>query len=241
MVEVRGLGHDFDGKPVLHNIDLDVAKREIVVVMGSSGGGKTTLLRCMGGLINPTRGKVTVAGVDVHADPERARQHIGFVFQYAALFDSMTVAENVVFGLRRRKRYSELELKLITSELLEQVGLSGIEEMLPSELSGGMRKRVGFARALALQPEVLLFDEPTSGLDPVTAYSIDQLIHETRDRSGAACVVVSHDVHSVIRVADRIVFLSHGEIVFEGTPEAFQKAQHPAIRDLVDKSESLSL
>lgn len=241
MVVVRGLERAFEGKLVLRGIDLDVAAGEIVVVMGSSGGGKTTLLRCIGGLIEPTRGSVTVAGVDVHKRPEEARKHIGFVFQYAALFDSLTVAENVAFGLRRRRRCSEKEIARLTAELLEQVGLPGIENQIPSELSGGMRKRIGLARALAMEPEVLLFDEPTSGLDPVTAYSIDQLIHETRHRTGAACLVVSHDVHSVIRVADRIVFLSEGQIVFQGTPTEFQATPLEAVRELVDKSESLAL
>lgn len=241
MVQVRGLEQAFDGKLVLRGIDLDVAPGEIVVVMGSSGGGKTTLLRCIGGLITPTKGTVKVAGVDVHRQPEEARKRLGFVFQYAALFDSLTVAENVAFGLVRQKRLSPKQKREAVAQLLSQVGLEGIEDQLPGELSGGMRKRVGLARALALEPEVLLFDEPTSGLDPVTAYSIDQLIHETRDRTGAACLVVSHDVHSVIRVADRIVFLSEGQIVFEGTPTEFQATTLASVRELVDKSESLSL
>ncbi|MES1227343.1 MAG: ATP-binding cassette domain-containing protein [Armatimonadota bacterium] len=241
MIEIRGLSHDYDGRTVLHDIDIDVAKGEILVIMGSSGGGKTTLLKCLSGLLVPTRGSVKVAEIDMRSQPEQARAHIGFVFQYAALFDSLNVTDNILFGIRRRKRLSGKAGNALVKELLEEVGLPGIENLLPSELSGGMRKRVGLARALALKPEVLLFDEPTSGLDPVTAYSIDQLIVETRQKTGAACVVVSHDLHSVVRVADRIVFLHEGHIVFEGSPKEFQESRDTSIRELVDKAQAEAL
>lgn len=240
MLEVKGLGHDFGDKTVLDGIDITVGKGEILAVMGSSGGGKTTLLKCVSGLLVPTRGSVTVDGIDAVRNPEEARRHMGLVFQYAALFDFLDVEENVVFGLRRTKRVSKKESAEVTKGMLAEVGLSGVERQMPSELSGGMRKRVGLARALALEPSVLLFDEPTSGLDPVTAYSIDRLIVETRDRRGATCVVVSHDVTSVFRVADRIAFLHAGKLEFLGTPEQFQTQKGP-IKELVDKATRTSL
>lgn len=238
MIEVRDLSHEFDGRRVLHDINLDVASGEIMVVMGSSGGGKTTLLRCLGGLLLPTHGSVKVAGIDMCLHPDEARSHVGFVFQYAALFDSLNVAENVLFGARRRQKMSPKKCREVTAALLDQVGLQGIEKQMPSELSGGMKKRVGLARALALKPEVLLFDEPTSGLDPVTAYAIDHLIIETRQKTGAACVVVSHDLHSVIRVADQIVFLHEGRAIFEGPPQEFLKTKDTAMRELIDKAKA---
>ena len=241
MIEVRELSHEFGGRRVLNDIELDVAPGEILVVMGSSGGGKTTLLKCLGGLLVPTHGTVEIGGVDMRTHPDDARDKIGFVFQYAALFDSLNVQDNIIFGAKRRSHLSPQARSELTAELLEQVGLPGIEKSLPSQLSGGMMKRVGLARALALKPEVLLFDEPTSGLDPVTAYSIDHLIVETRQKTGAACVVVSHDLHSVTRVADQIVFLHEGHIVFTGPPAEFQQSTDGSIRELIQKAKAEAL
>ena len=177
----------------------------------------------------------------MRARPEEARAHIGFVFQYAALFDSMSVKENILFGVKRKRRLTGREQEELTRALLEDVGMSGTEERRTSELSCGMMKRVGLARALAMRPEVLLFDEPTSGLDPVTAYSIDQLIVETRDKTHAACVVVSHDLNSVMRVADLVVFLHAGRVIFRGGPSEFVKAKNCEIRELVYKAQAESL
>ena len=238
MVEVTGLRHAFDGKPVLRGLDLTVGAGEIVVVMGSSGGGKTTLLRCIAGLIKPDEGEITVDGTSVIKEPDAARAKMGLVFQYAALFDYLDVSENVLFGLRRRKRLSAHDARETVAAQLSQVGLDGAEGMMPSELSGGMRKRVGLARALCMEPKVLLYDEPTSGLDPVTAYSIDQLIVETRDRLGVTSIVVSHDVTSVLRVADRIAFLADGEWAFIGTPAEFRAVKDGVVAELVSKSRS---
>lgn len=238
MVQVRGVRHRFGDREVLHGIDFSVGKGEILAVMGSSGGGKTTLLKCMCGLVRPTAGTVVVDGVDVVQDPERARAKMGLVFQYAALFDYMSVAENVLFGVRRRRRLSNGDARKLVADYLEEVHLEGTEGLLPSELSGGMRKRVGLARALAMEPTVLLYDEPTSGLDPVTAYAIDSLIVEVRDKRQATSVVVSHDVSSVFRVADRIAFLHQGDLLFLGTPAEFRVAQHGPIRELVEKARS---
>lgn len=209
--------------------------------MGSSGGGKTTLLKCISGLIVPTEGDVLVDGVSVRQEPETARSRMGLVFQYAALFDYMTVEQNITFGIERKRKLSRKEKKEITSRLLEEVHLTGTEHLMPSELSGGMRKRVGLARALALEPKVVLYDEPTSGLDPVTAYAIDELILETRAHTQATSLVVSHDVNSVLRVADRIAFLHQGSLVFLGTPTEFRGADQDAIRELVGKARAESI
>ncbi|MBX3112787.1 MAG: ATP-binding cassette domain-containing protein [Fimbriimonadaceae bacterium] len=241
MVDVAGLSVSFDGKPVLRGLDLKVEAGEILVVMGSSGGGKTTLLRSVAGLVRPDKGEITVDGVSVLRDPDKAREKMGLVFQYAALFDYLDVSENILFGLRRRKRLSAAAAKEAVAEQLTQVGLEGAERMMPSELSGGMRKRVGLARALCMEPKVVLYDEPTSGLDPVTAFSIDQLIVDTRDRLGVTSVVVSHDVTSVLRVADRIAFLSAGEWAFVGTPSEFKSVKDGVVAELVAKSRAESL
>ncbi|MBS1707112.1 MAG: ATP-binding cassette domain-containing protein [Armatimonadetes bacterium] len=241
MVEVAGLRHAFDGKPVLRGLDLQVGSGEIVVVMGSSGGGKTTLLRCLAGLLRPDDGEIAIDGTSVIREPEQARAKTGLVFQYAALFDYLNVAENILFGLRRRKRLSARQAKEIVDDQLGQVGLEGVADLMPDELSGGMRKRVGLARALCMEPKVLLYDEPTSGLDPVTAYSIDQLIVETRDRLGMTSVVVSHDVTSVMRVADRVAFLAEGEWLFNGTPAEFASVKEGAVAELIAKARAESL
>jgi phospholipid/cholesterol/gamma-HCH transport system ATP-binding protein len=241
VLHVERLEHAFGAHKVLDDVNLDVGEGEILAVMGSSGGGKTTLLKCVSGLIRPTSGKIVVDGVDVVAQPEKAREKMGLVFQYAALFDYLDVRDNVLFGVRRKRNVKRKDEGEFVARMLAQVGLEGKERLLPSELSGGMRKRVGLARALAMEPKVLLFDEPTSGLDPITAYSIDQLIVETRDRLGMTCVVVSHDVTSVFRVADRIAFLEQGRLVFHGTPEEFRAASQGDIRELVEKARAETL
>jgi len=231
----------FDGNAVLRDISFEVEPGEILCIMGSSGGGKTTLLRCISGLIRPTEGSISVDGIDVVRDPNLARTKLGLVFQYAALFDYLSVFDNVAFGARRQSRRSRRDLEQLVKEYLEEVGLADKENLMPAELSGGMKKRVGLARALAMNPEIILYDEPTSGLDPVTAYAIDQLIVETRNRRQVASVVVSHDVSSVYRVADRIAFLDKGDLRFLGTPDAFRADPDPAIRELVELSRTESL
>lgn len=238
MVSVRGLSHSFGAKPVLRNIDLEIAKGEILAVMGSSGGGKTTLLKCISGLIVPTAGQVEVAGVDAIAEPEAARRKMGMVFQSAALFDYLSVEDNVLFGVRRWTDLDGKGQQDLVGELLQTVGLEGTEKLMPNELSGGMRKRVGIARALALRPEVMLYDEPTTGLDPVTVFTIDQLIVQVRQKYAMTSIVVSHDVTSVFRTADRIAFLDRGELIFVGGPEAFQESKETAILELVQKSQA---
>ncbi|HXH61812.1 MAG TPA: ATP-binding cassette domain-containing protein [Fimbriimonadaceae bacterium] len=241
MVEVKQLSHSFGSRKVLEDITFSVAKGEIVAVMGSSGGGKTTLLKCISGLLRPTKGSVTIEDVDVVAQPEEARRHVGLVFQYAALFDYMNVFENILFGVKRRRKIASKDEAEFVRQRLEEVGLTGCEELMPSELSGGMRKRVGLARALALEPSLLLYDEPTSGLDPVTAYSIDQLIVDTRGRTGTTSLVVSHDVTSVFRTADRIAFLEKGRLLFLGTRSEFKEMSGGPIGELVEKARAETL
>ena len=197
MVTVRSLFKSFEAREVLKNINLEVAQGEVVAIMGSSGGGKTTLLRCISGLIDPSKGEILVDGIDVQKQPEEARRHMGMVFQSAALFDYMSVEENVLFGIKRQLRLKPAEQMKVAESSLERVGLVDDRYKMPAELSGGMRKRVGIARAIALNPRVMLYDEPTTGLDPITAYTIDQLVIELRKDLNVTTVVVSHDLNSV--------------------------------------------
>lgn len=238
MVSVQGLSKTFGSQQVLRSISLTVEKGQVLAVMGSSGGGKTTLLRCIAGLIPFEEGQVLVDGIDVAAQPEEARRHMGMVFQSSALFDSMTVAENVLFGVRRLHAARRKEEAELLQRCLSAVGLEGSEKKLPAELSGGMRKRVGMARVLALRPSVILFDEPTTGLDPVTTYTIDELIHGLRDTFSVTAILVSHDLNSVLRTADRVAFLHGGSLVHEGDPRSLLDADHPAIREVVTKSQA---
>ncbi len=237
MISVRGLTKRFGERSVLRDVSIEVPKGHIVAIMGSSGGGKTTLLKCIAGLIPFEVGTVEVDGVDVQRTTDEARRHLGLVFQSSALFDYLNVMDNVLFGYRRRHpRASLKDQRAVAEAILEQVGLSGTGHLMPSELSGGMRKRVGVARALILEPAVMLYDEPTTGLDPVTTYALDSLIVDVRDRTGATSLIVSHDLTSVFRVANRIAFLHAGELVFDGPPAGFREAEHPAIAELVGKA-----
>jgi phospholipid/cholesterol/gamma-HCH transport system ATP-binding protein len=235
-VAVKDLVKSFGSNVVLNGITLEVQPGEILAIMGSSGGGKTTLLKCISGLIRPTSGEVTVAGTNVRTSPEEARQKMGMVFQSAALFDYLNVRDNVLFGARRWRKLTKDELEQLAQSALTRVGLAGNESLMPAELSGGMRKRVGIARAIALNPSVMLYDEPTTGLDPITAYTIDALIVSLRKELQVTSLVVSHDVSSVFRVADRIAFLHAGELIFVGDPDAFSASKEPAIEELVQKA-----
>jgi phospholipid/cholesterol/gamma-HCH transport system ATP-binding protein len=241
VVEVKQLTHRFGQNEVLSDINLTVEKGQILAIMGSSGGGKTTLLRCISGLIEPTQGEVTVDGISVANSPEEARKRMGMVFQSAALFDYLNVEQNVLFGIRRSRKMPIKEKRELVHQMLELVGLAGNEKLMPSELSGGMKKRVGIARALALKPAVMLYDEPTTGLDPVTTYTIDQLIVRLQETVGVTSIVVSHDVSSVFRVASQVAFLDGGKMAFHGDPTAFESSNHQAIRELIAKSEAREL
>lgn len=230
----RQLVYTVENKTILKGIDLRVEYGEVLGVMGASGSGKTTLLKCLCGLIKPTAGEVWVEGVNIAPLSERERMplrlRLGIVFQYAALFDYLTVYENVAFGLERHRRLSKAQIREIVRERLAWVGLEGVEHLYPSQLSGGMRKRVGLARALAMDPHIVLFDEPTSGLDPVNAYQIDQLIARLNRELNLTAVVVSHDVTSLMRTCDRIVMVDDGQIIAEGTPAAIRASEHPKVQ-----------
>ena len=241
-IELRGLVYTVNGHTILQGIDLQVSPREIVAVMGPSGCGKTTLLKCIAGLLRPTAGEVRIEGIEIGQLSERERiplrLKLGVVFQHAALFDYLTVFENVAFGLRRHRRLSRTELEQIVRERLAWVGLEGIEHLYPAQLSGGMRKRVGLARALALDPPIVLFDEPTSGLDPVNAYQIDCLIRRLNGELGLTAVVVSHDVVSVFRTADRVLMMEAGQILLEGSPETIRSCDHPQVQRFLQMASS---
>jgi phospholipid/cholesterol/gamma-HCH transport system ATP-binding protein len=234
---VNDLEYTVPGKRILHDIHLEVERGTVLAVMGMSGCGKTSLLKCMAGLVKPSGGQILIEGQDIvplsESELDRVRLRIGLVFQYAALFDSLSVFDNVSFGLRHHRSMGRKEMTKVVAERLEDVGMSGTESLYPSQLSGGMQKRVGLARALAMEPAVLLYDEPTSGLDPVIARNIDDLILETRDKMGKTSVVVSHDIASIFRIADRIAMLDAGTVIAYGTPEDMRQSDHPKVREFV--------
>ncbi|HYK09706.1 MAG TPA: ABC transporter ATP-binding protein [Gemmatimonadales bacterium] len=237
MIEFKGVRKAFGEHVVLDDLTLTVRDRETLVVIGYSGTGKSVLLKHVVGLLQPDLGQVIVDGQSV-PDLEREelsalRAQIGYVFQFAALFDSMTVAENVALGLRRRA-LDEEEIAERVSEALALVDLTGNDDKLPAELSGGMRKRVGIARAIALRPRYILYDEPTTGLDPVTSAVIDQLMVRTREHLGVTGIVVTHDMRSAYTVGDRIAMLYEGRIRQVGSVAEIQATQDPLVRQFIE-------
>ncbi|MGQ0551030.1 MAG: ABC transporter ATP-binding protein [Armatimonadota bacterium] len=233
VVTVRDVWKSFDDRVVLAGVSLEVPRQEIQVIMGTSGSGKSVLLRHLVGLLRPDRGQVLVFGQPVHALAGRAldalRVQIGMVFQSAALFDSLNVGENVAFPLRRHTQQSEGEIARQVSELLALVELEGTEEAMPSALSGGMRKRVGIARALALRPSLILYDEPTGGLDPITARTVDDLILRLRKELGGTAVVVTHDLDSARLLGDRFAVMEAGEFAATGRWEEIAASKNPFV------------
>ena len=240
MIAALQLSYRISGHSILRRLDLSVDKGETLAVMGMSGVGKSTLLKCIGGLQRPTGGQLLIDGVDIARMPEKrldsVRRRMGMVFQYAALFDSLNVYENVSFGLRRHHRLSEAQVREVVAAKLSMVGLPRTEELMPSELSGGMQKRVGLARALAMDPDILLYDEPTAGLDPITSATIADLIVKTRDELGVTSVVVAHDVPTIKRVANRIAMLHRGKIIAIGSTEEMESSDDPAVRQFMSGS-----
>lgn len=237
MIELKGVRKAFGEHVVLDDCTLTVRDRETMVVIGYSGTGKSVLLKHVVGLLLPDAGQVIVDGQSV-PDLNRhglsnLRAQIGYVFQAAALFDSMTVAENVALGLRRRA-LSDEEIAERVSEALALVDLTGNDDKLPAELSGGMRKRVGIARAIALRPRYILYDEPTTGLDPVTSAVIDQLMVRTREHLGVTGIVVTHDMRSAYTVGDRIAMLYEGKIRQVGSVAEIQATQDPLVRQFIE-------
>jgi phospholipid/cholesterol/gamma-HCH transport system ATP-binding protein len=224
----------------LSKLNLNIYRGQIAVVVGGSGAGKTTLLRLLIGLDKPSAGAIFIDGEDIVPFGDRkmneVRRKFGMVFQYAALLDSLTVLDNVAFPLREHTKLKEKEIKAKVAEKLSLLELAGTEQRFPSELSGGMRKRVALARALMLDPAIIVYDEPTSGLDPITSRLVDDLIVQTNQRFGVTSVVITHDMASALKIAHRIYLLSAGSIVTEGTPEQFANTQHELGRRFLDSS-----
>ena len=237
MIKLINVCKEFNGRQVLNNINLEVQPGETMAIIGGSGSGKSTLLKLMIGLIHPTSGKILIDGQDIAAmnddELDEVRLKMGMVFQYSALFDSMSVGENVAFGLRERMDYSEERIQAIVKEKLELVGLPGIEDFMPGELSGGMKKRVSLARAIAVNPDIIFYDEPSSGLDPIMSGKIDELIIETQRKLKVTSLVVTHDMVSACTISDRIAMIYEGEMIAVATPEAIMNSTDPRIKNFV--------
>lgn len=238
ILQLKGLTYTVGGATILDGVDLAIYPREVFVVLGMSGSGKTTMLRLLTGLIRPTAGAVYIFGQDITAMAEeelnQVRARMGLVFQFGALFDSLKVRDNVGFRLYEHTNAHEDKVRPVIAEKLGLVGMSGYEEKFPAELSGGMQKRIGIARALVGDPEILFYDEPTSGLDPVIAATIDELIVKLRNELGVSEVIVSHDIHSVLRMADRMALLYEGRLRLVGSPAEFQACRDPVVRQFLE-------
>lgn len=228
-IEVKNLTKIFDERKVLDDISFKVEDGETLAVVGFSGSGKSTILKLICGLLTPDNGEITTTGGE-----------IAMVFQYSALFDSLNVADNIAFALHERKdlrnKYSEKEIKNIVSEKLELVGLKGIENKFPSELSGGMQKRVSFARAIVTEPKTILYDEPTAGLDPISSTLIEDYIVRLKEETHASSIVVTHQMSTIQRTANRVIMLYDGKIVYEGTPEDMLRQDTPYTKQFVTAS-----
>jgi phospholipid/cholesterol/gamma-HCH transport system ATP-binding protein len=238
MILVRDLKKSFGDQPILDGVSFDIPSGDSLVIIGRSGSGKSVLLKHVIGLLRPDAGMVMIDDEDItHLNEReliRVRSKFGMVFQGAALFDSMNVAENVAFAFRRQKKLTRQEIAHKVTEALEMVDLREVEHKRPSELSGGMRKRVGLARAVVYHPQILLYDEPTTGLDPIVSDSIDKLIMRVRDCLKVTTVVVTHDMRSARRVGDRIVMLHNKRIYVTGTPEDIFTSVDPVVRQFID-------
>ena len=228
-IEVKNLTKAFDERKVLDDISFKVEDGETLAVVGFSGSGKSTILKLICGLLTPDNGEITTTGGE-----------IAMVFQYSALFDSLNVADNIAFALHERKdlrnKYSEKEIRNIVSEKLELVGLKGIENKFPSELSGGMQKRVSFARAIVTEPKTILYDEPTAGLDPISSTLIEDYIVRLKEETHASSIVVTHQMSTIQRTANRVIMLYDGKIVYEGTPEDMLRQDTPYTKQFVTAS-----
>lgn len=237
IIQVRNLCYEVGGQRVLRDVTFEVQRGEVFGVMGMSGSGKSTLLKTLMGLVPLCGGDIIVDGQSLVGLSEEElmapRAKMGMCFQYSALFDSLTVAENVAFGLRRRRRLSEDEIARMVREHLAEVGLRGLEDRMPSELSGGMRKRVGIARALILRPSILLYDEPSAGLDPIMSAVIDELIVDLRDKFRMTSIVVTHEVDELFGMCDRVMMLHDGTVAACDTPAALRATDNPVVRQFV--------
>lgn len=239
LICVRGLRVRYGSRQVLDGVDLDIYRGETMVILGTSGCGKSTLLRHVEGLARPSAGSIVVQGVDIVTASRQAmariRRLLGVSFQSAAMFNSMTVGDNVALPLREHTDLAESTIRLMTKMKLQQVGLSGVEDLYPPQLSGGMRKRASLARALAMDPEILLFDEPSAGLDPIIAAGIDQLILRLKQAFKMTIVVVTHEMQSAFLIADRMCMLDEGRILAVGSVEQIRAHPHPRIQQFVQR------
>lgn len=239
MIELIKVCKSFKGQKVLDNLDLKIEPEKITVIIGRSGGGKSVLLKHIMCLVKPDSGQVLVDGVDTaklnDKELNEIRKVFGMLFQDAALFDSMTVGENVAFPIKEHTKLSKKEIDEIVEEKLLQVDLKNVTHKMPSELSGGMRKRVGLARAIALNPKIVLFDEPTTGLDPIMCESIDKLIINTQRHTKATFVVISHDIKSTFKIAHKVAMLYEGKIIEIGTPEEIRSSNNPVVKRFINR------
>jgi len=240
MIEIINLHKSFGDHHVLRGVNLTVEKGESMTVIGGSGSGKSVLIKHIIGLLFPDKGRVIVDGqvlnnLDEHALNE-TRKRFGMLFQGAALFDSLTVWENVGFAIKQHTKMSDRDIRKITTEKLSHVGLKDVEDKMPSELSGGMKKRVGLARAIAMDAAIILYDEPTTGLDPITADSINDLIVDLKKKLGVTSVAITHDMHSAYKISDRIAMLYKGEILEVGTPDQIRNSPSPIVQQFITGS-----
>lgn len=238
MIDIRHVYQTFGDRHILKDVSLSIKEGETMVILGASGSGKSTLLKLIIGLLRPTSGKVLVNGKDMgqlsEEELNEERRSMGMVFQYSALFDSLNVKENVAFGLRMYTRLSEEKIDAIVKEKLHLVGLDGIEDLMPANLSGGMKKRVSLARAIALEPKIILYDEPTAGLDPIRSTDISLLIKETQKALHATSVVVTHDLRSAEMIADRMAFLYKGSFLAVGTAKELYASKDERVRQFMN-------
>jgi phospholipid/cholesterol/gamma-HCH transport system ATP-binding protein len=237
MIELIDLYKNFGDNQVLRGASLKIDRGESMVIIGCSGSGKSVIMKHIIGLLKPDKGKVLVDGIDIWSlsekDLNRLRRRFGMLFQYAALFDSLTVAENVGFALTQQKKKSKEEIIRRVKDCLDLVGLPGVEDKKPNELSGGMKKRVGLARAIALQPEIILYDEPTTGLDPIMADAINNLIIEMREKLKVTSLAITHDMVSAYKIADRIAMLYQGKIIAVGTPGEIKNSKNQVVEQFI--------
>jgi phospholipid/cholesterol/gamma-HCH transport system ATP-binding protein len=240
MISIRDLRVSYSGgREILHGISFDVQRGETMVILGGSGSGKSTLLRTLVGLERPTSGQVWIRGKNFAAisndERDEIRKHLGMSFQGGALFGSMTVGENVALPLQEHTKLEPSTVEIMVRLKLDQVGLSGYEDFLPSQLSGGMKKRAAVARALAMDPEILFFDEPSAGLDPIIAAGIDQLILELKKAFHMTIIVVTHELASAYLIADRMVLINKGDLIAMGTVQEMRNSKHPKVRQFLDR------
>lgn len=237
LVDIEDLQFNYDGRPVLQGINMKIPRGKVVAIMGGSGCGKTTLLRCIGGQLRPTGGRVQLEQHRVcemsHDELYRLRRKMGMLFQFGALFTDMSVFDNVAFPLREHTDMSEAMIRDLVLMKLEAVGLRGAHKLMPGELSGGMARRVALARAVALDPMLIMYDEPFTGLDPIALGVIGQLIRKLNDALGATSIMVTHDIHESLLIVDYIYFLNGGRVVAEGTPDEIRASKDPFVHQFV--------